>query len=103
MEKIVKFGTDRWGAVLRSNLGCENLHQESIEFFDRSEDMDKGLHVIAERGKQLVGDDRMVGNPSGRRQGLKIRFSCECFSHEDTIQVLNIVQHKGATFMFWDK
>lgn len=87
------------GTLLCPN-GGENLHQESIEYFDRREDADTGLHVFAERGKQLLVNEDMRGNPSSRRQGIKIRFSCEhC---RDTTHVLNIVQHKGVTYVSWD-
>ena len=96
----LRFGTVYGGITLTSPCGCDNLHQESIEFFSRSEDSDKGFHVIAGDGKQLTVNDSMVGNPSSRRGGIKITFSCEDSNNKP---VLNIVQHKGNTLMFWDK
>lgn len=97
-EKVV-IGNKYFGNTLIGPNRCENLHQISMEYFDRREDSEKGLHVYAQLGKQLLVDDKMTGNPSQRREGIKIRFSCECCNGE--IHTLNIVQHKGMTLMFW--
>lgn len=103
VDTTVKIGYEYGGNVLYSGRGCENLHQESVEIFDCSEDSDKGLHVLAKRGKQLLVDEDMSGNPSYRRQGLQINFSCECCEGEARLHTLNIVQHKGSTLMFWSE
>ena len=59
--------------------------------------------VGGEDGETIVGGLMAVdspalvgGNPSGRRQGLRIEFVGEC----DHRWCLEIVQHKGETFVF---
>jgi len=101
VSTTVNIGYEYFGNILNSGSDCENLHQESVEIFDCREDSDTGLHVLAERGKQILVNESMAGNPSQRRQGLKINFSCECC--EGRVHTLNIVQHKGSTFMFWGR
>ncbi len=77
--------------------GCGNndLHHECIEVFDRSEDEPKGLHVTVNGGSVNVDTD-LKGNPSARRHGLAIHFSCE---HCKAKPVLTIAQHKGKTYV----
>jgi hypothetical protein len=95
---VLKIGQNL-SKTLHGVNGCNNLHQTSVEIFDRQEDQKTGLHVVARRGKQLLVDEDMSNNPSSRRQGLKINFICECC--EAKVHTLNIVQHKGSTLMFW--
>jgi hypothetical protein len=97
---VVKIGLNFYKTLHGFN-GCNNLHQTSVEIFDREEDQKTGLHVVARRGKQLLVDEDMSNNPSSRRQGLKINFIFECC--EDKVHTLNIVQHKGSTLMFWSE
>ena len=97
---VLKIGQNL-SKTLHGVNGCNNLHQTSVEIFDRQEDQKTGLHVVARRGKQLLVDEDMSNNPSSRRQGLKINFSCECC--EGKVHTLNIAQHKGTTFVFWSE
>lgn len=55
----------------------EHIHTEDVEVFNRTgEDSESGLHVrISEL--TLMQDASMLGNPSGRRQGIRIFFMCE--------------------------
>lgn len=72
------------------------LHHLTVEVFSRSrEDSEEGLHILVE-GNTFRANTDMIGNPSGRRNGLKIGFSCETceFKTEMIIQ-----QHKGQTFV----
>ena len=98
---VLKIGYQDYHKTLHGINGCNNLHQKSVEIFDREEDEETGLHVVAERDKQLLVDEDMSNNPSSRRQGLKINFSCECC--EGKVHTLNIAQHKGTTFVFWSE
>jgi hypothetical protein len=42
------------------------------------------------------------GNPSGRRDGLSIKFWCEgCKGVDEDILELTISQHKGSTLLGW--
>ena len=77
------------------HCGCEYLHHVKIEVFNRQEDEIKGLHVCVDRAG-LTMDTELLGNPSPRRDGLRIHFSCEqCHSHPQ----LEIFQPKGCTFV----
>ena len=80
------------------------LHQEGVEVFFREEDSDKGIHgYIADTGSFLAVDGdcgRDSRNPSTRRDGLIIYFSCEWCSPLYTFE-LRIAQHKGVTMMEW--
>ncbi|MBN2759810.1 MAG: hypothetical protein JXQ79_04865 [Rhodobacteraceae bacterium] len=70
------------------------LHQGRVEVFNRAEDADEGTHVVDTDTVQA--DRNLAGNPSNRRQGLKMNFFCET-CHADVW--LLIYQHKGNTFV----
>ncbi len=80
------------------HCGFDYLHQKAIEYFSRKEDAEKGLHVSVTSLDTVIIDDRLVGNPSSRRDGIKISFTCEGCSAPCS---LAIVQHKGQTFLGW--
>lgn len=70
------------------------MHQDKVEVFDRQEDADVGIHAIVTAGKATFNYS-MNGNPSSRRDGVRIEFFCEgC----DKRSVMTIIQHKGQTF-----
>lgn len=80
---------------------CEStcLHHQSIEVFDRKEDDQTGTHTLVESGDIVSKHSNLSGNPSRRRDGIKIHFMCEeC----DAKPVLTIAQHKGQTLIVWD-
>ena len=84
-------------ALLCQNCGLEWLHQVETNVFEREPDAEDGFHVRITRKLSTV-DRHLDENPSGRRSGLSITFSCEqC----DALPVLNIYQHKGQTFVEW--
>ena len=80
------------------------LHQTGVEAFFRYEDHEEGVHgYIADTKSFLTvnGDcGRTSRNPSARRDGLIIYFSCEWHS-PNIILELHISQHKGVTAMGW--
>lgn len=80
--------------------GCKsiNLHQGEVEIFDRSEDSVSGLHTTANVGDVKIDAD-MSKNPSSRRDGMRIHFTCE---YCDAKAVLTIVQHKGSTLIAFE-
>jgi hypothetical protein len=84
------------GELLCPSCGLRYLHHEVIEIYERSEDEEEGLHVTVERGKTLKADTCLKGNPSNRRHGLTIEFSCEGCAHRPK---LSISQHKGETYI----
>ena len=77
------------------NCNEPNLHHERVEVFERGEDAEKGVHVTVQAGKAIFDLD-MKENPSSRRNGISIFFSCE---HCDSISVYEITQHKGVTYL----
>jgi hypothetical protein len=84
-----------------------NLHQISVTAFFRAEDAERGVAgMISDEGGGVFTKATMEDNPSARRDGLSIAFTCEnC--HGDPTEtdriphVLNVVQHKGFTLMYW--
>ena len=85
-------------ALLCPNCGDSWLHHEKVDVFERKEDEEKGLHVTI-KGSEYFVDDDLTGNPSSRRNGLKVGFYCEMC---DAISTLSISQHKGNTFVSFD-
>ena len=93
--KFAKIGYSSLGDTLVCpNCGGENLHHGRVSVYNRwSEDEEKGLCVSIDAQNATI-TDAMKGNPSIRRDGIKIELSCECCDHES---VLTISQHKGYT------
>ena len=109
------------GVTMRSNevrvedgdLLCPNcnevyLHSDTVYVYNREEDADKvsvtTVHTNDEVVRSMPPHD-LSGNPSGRRHGIKIAFYCEgChdWGRNSDRYYLNIAQHKGVTFMYWD-
>ncbi len=79
--------------LLCPSCGCQFLHHERVEIFDRGEDEAQGLHVTVTDGK-LETDLNLKGNPSKRRHGMAIEFRCELCAH---VMRLSLEQHKGNT------
>lgn len=71
------------------------LHQGRTEIFNRGEDEAEGTHVVIE-GENVQTNRDLSGNPSGRRHGLTIHFTCE--TCPAAVQ-MHIYQHKGNTFV----
>jgi len=72
-----------------------HLHHEKVDVFEREEDRSDGIHVLVAAGAAAV-DTNLKGNPSSRRHGLSIHFSCE---HCQAKPILTISQHKGNTWI----
>lgn len=82
--------------LLCPGCGGANLHQERVEVFERTkEDAPKGFHVTVEDGSVSI-DEKLDGNPSERRRGLRVRFHCETCEATPT---LTLAQHKGVTLV----
>ena len=80
------------------NCGSEYLTHGSVHIFNRREDSKEGVHFkIAANNCELDGD--MLGNPSSRRHGLLIQFSCEgC----DAGVFMCVAQQKGLTTVWME-
>jgi hypothetical protein len=86
LQQVVDIGIP---ALMPANY----LSHDKVEVFDRHEDQKEGLHVVVGDADVQINKD-LSGNPSARRHGLKIYFSCEqC----DAAPVLTVSQHKGQT------
>jgi hypothetical protein len=84
------------GELKCSGCGEINLHHARVETFERLvEDAPLGLHFITDNdGFRIIPD--MDGNPSSKRDGVKISFWCE---HCEIVTILTIAQHKGTTYI----
>lgn len=81
--------------------GHGNLHHGNVTVFKRREDADVTT-VIAQDGDTAqvsTFPSADTCNPSPRRSGMLIEFSCEQCPWKS--MQLAIFQHKGATFMEW--
>jgi hypothetical protein len=82
---------------------CKDPHtcHERVEVFNRQEDADTGTHVTIV-GSSVKVDKDVRDNPSRRRDGVRIYFTCEHCHHEINIDSppmfqLLLIQHKGNT------
>jgi hypothetical protein len=83
------------GELKCPSCGNNYLHHEKVEVFERGEDEEKGLHVTIENGA-VTTNNNLSGNPSSRRHGLLVHFSCEGCK---ATPVLSLSQHKGNTWV----
>jgi len=76
-----------------------NLHQEAVVCIWRDQEDGDGT-LIASSSSQVIVE--RVGNREipGRRDAMYVVFSCEC---DRSRKVLEIIQHKGGTYMNWRK
>lgn len=78
-----------------------NLHHGNVTIFKRGEDGDTTT-VIAQNGNTAQSSDFPSDdtcNPSPRRSGMLIEFSCEQCPGKNL--QLAIFQHKGNTYVEW--
>jgi len=81
--------------LLCPRCGGDYLHHREVEVFERREDEDQGLHILVE-GKMVKVDTVLLGNPSSRRNGLRVWFYCE---NCQCLPIMVFEQHKGQTFV----
>ena len=91
LERVDYFGEDF--RLLCPKCGFDHTHLESVEYFGRHEDADRGTHAKMNFDGCEV-DEFLDGNPSDRRDGLILHFSCEGGCEFDIL----IFQHKGGTY-----
>jgi hypothetical protein len=79
--------------------GHDCTHHGRVEVYNRTqEDAPIGLAITIDGQSTMErrGTSGADGNPSSRRNGLRIVLSCEdC----EAVTALEIVQHKGGTFI----
>jgi hypothetical protein len=86
------------GTLQCPNCGERNLHHDLISVFSRAWDDADTLTTIVEINGLVHQEMNRGINPSSRRSGLAIRFSCE---HCDLAGELTLEQHKGTTYLKW--
>ena len=85
----------------RCGEACSSLHHETVKVFNRdSEDDITGAYTEIRGTKVETRRNLPAGNPSSRRNGVVINFSCEQCG--PNVGNLCIGQHKGATFLYWE-
>lgn len=78
-----------------AHCGEDYLHQEIVLWFRRTEDNEKcNTAVVTIDDVECVTTSNRY-NPSGRRDGMIIGFSCE---HGCSWTALNVWQHKGNSY-----
>ena len=97
--------SDEEAELICPRCGGVNLHHVGVTLFERSEDGDP-LVRIKVAGSTVATDVVRSGeadNPSPRRHGLAIQFTCETCngSEQPDVIELTIAQHKGTTFLGW--
>ena len=98
----VRFDSDTFvgdDVLLCPACGGNNLHQDQVDVWQRPIEDGQQMHSIVGECMTTVGIGG-AGNPSNRRDGLTIQFSCE---HCPADPVLAIWQHKGNTYMEWKR
>lgn len=107
MSGTIKFAniTDGTSDLLCPRCKGFNLRQETVTIFQRVEDAETLTKITVDgsnfEAKVVPADGS--GNPSNRRHGMVIQFSCEncCIDSKDGVIELTIAQHKGATEVGW--
>lgn len=95
---------EKWG-LLCPDCGNGNLHQIWVESYFREEDAKVGKFCQASREGYAAFHGLLPDhNPSQRRDGIRIGFTCEhCTDEvESGTFVLAVAQHKGSTLMYWE-
>ena len=98
MRQRVEYGDHSDGNILCPRCGSGYTHQHEVAVFNRSEDAEEWVCTTV--AWRLINQElNTEGNPSRRRQGLRISIECEeCGEYSG----LNIYQHKGQTFIEWE-
>ena len=79
--------------------GYDCTHQVAVDVFFRAGEDSKTGFFTRVAGLSCFIDTLMVNNPSRSRDGIKIKFECECGCKFDMI----IIQHKGNTHMWLEE
>ena len=84
----------------------DNLHHVAVRIYGRHEDADTCLKTTVgtnnwDPGYAQTTLTQGTENPSDRRVGLTIDFTCEHCSGSEVVAQLCVSQNKGSTNMFW--
>jgi uncharacterized Zn finger protein (UPF0148 family) len=98
---------DNQGELLCPRCGGTNLHHEMVSVYSRREDAEEVQATTVFATGMVMVEHQLSkdgANPSSRRDGLVISFSCEHCSilgREEEMFELTVVQHKGTTYLAW--
>lgn len=84
--------------------GYDYLHHVGVKVFDRHEDEATLVRttVFGAARRTEVVPSAGSGNPSTRRDGITVQFTCEgCSGDKEGDLELLIAQHKGQTELSW--
>jgi hypothetical protein len=98
--------------LLCPRCNSNNLHHATVTVFNRREDAPE-VRATTVDGDEIVSSvvpNKTSRNPSGRRGGITIDFWCEhCHGNADEVFPepaelfsLEILQHKGTTYLNWN-
>lgn len=87
-------------ALLCPRCGGSNLHHDTVAIFNRGEDEEQVRQTTVTASATVVEITEGKDNPSERRSGIAIQFSCETCEDKATME-MTIAQHKGTTFLRW--
>lgn len=92
---------DDRGVLLCPFCRGDYLHSAEVVVYDRKEDAEitRVVTIGAAIEKKCLAS-RESGNPSGRRHGIAIRFTCEQCGPDVRLE-LTLAQRKGFTLMGW--
>lgn len=84
--------------LLCGNCNGMYLHMGYVDTYIRTtEDSETGNHTKV-IGSKTERDDEMYGNPSERRDGVTLSFTCEdC----NAVNFLSLAQNRGHTMIGW--
>jgi len=84
--------------LLCPNCGGNFLHQEAVRIMNRDSEDKDGMMVEVGTNSEVSIRRIKSADIDGRRDVLRIRFSCEgCIGEK----ILRIMQHKGTTLIEW--
>lgn len=97
MTEGLRFNED---LLLCPVCGNSYLHHGTVCTFTRNEDANTGTAFRIEAGTDgsIAHSTDLTGNPSSRRGGITIDFTCEGCGNTST---LGIAQHKGWSVLSW--
>lgn len=103
---LIKFTTGSGSGradMVCPRCGSAYLHHQSVTSFDRSEDAQvlSETTVSCGEAKMKMVDSSTSRNPSARRDGLEVVFTCVGCEEGRTLSLF-ISQHKGQTEVFWE-
>lgn len=88
--------------LLCPHCDTDYMHHAGVEIYNCKEDAvaDRiSVSTCDHNNKYQLTVDQEGKNPSSRRDGIRLFFTCESCNQ---VSALTIAQHKGQTFMEWE-